>query len=341
MSKKHSEPDDGVTDMTMGVYRRVYAGFIRGRRINQLSLEAEAWFWRVNSAADDFGNAEGDPILCHAATKGRRNGVTTEQVTSWLQEMAFAGLIRFYDAEGDTYLHIMDFARRQPAGRNGKRVKRFPRSPWDDNDRFQDIKGESGGIQVNPDLSRCSDTHTHTHTQAQSSGGAADAALPVPADANRQPNRKPTKAKGKTRKPADERPTGTHSQAVAYFLNRWAERYPGKNYGFDNVGGAHVSWLLVKVGNDLEQFRAMTDAYLANETEFFAGHDLGLLKSQYRRFMVSKPSGGASSGSFDPGAPGRAPTEEELALISAPLSDDEAADYPGLVSRAKGGSSDA
>lgn len=30
-----------VTDLTRGVYRRLYAGFIKGQRINKISLQAE------------------------------------------------------------------------------------------------------------------------------------------------------------------------------------------------------------------------------------------------------------------------------------------------------------
>ena len=71
--------EDAVTDLTRGVYRRLYSGFIKGQRINKLSLQAEAWFWRVFAVADDFGNCEAEPELLRASTAGRRK-VTAKQV---------------------------------------------------------------------------------------------------------------------------------------------------------------------------------------------------------------------------------------------------------------------
>src|SRR6185369_944715 len=134
--------DEAVTDLTRGVYRRLYSGFTTGQRINRLSLQAEAWFWRILVTVDDFGNGHADPDLCHAKTAGRRlSKISAKQVSGWLREMKEAGLIEFYEAKGEPYLHIVGFEDSQPAGRNGKRIKRFP------------SLSESGCIQVNPDLS--------------------------------------------------------------------------------------------------------------------------------------------------------------------------------------------
>ncbi len=135
--------DPSITDLTRGVYRRLYSGFIKGQRINKLSLSAEAWFWRVLAAVDDLGNAEADPELCRSATAGRRV-VTTKQVSSWLTEMKKAGLISLYKAKGEWYLHVIGFEENQPAGKNGKRIQRVP------------VPGESGCIRVNPDVSSAS-----------------------------------------------------------------------------------------------------------------------------------------------------------------------------------------
>ncbi len=131
--------DDSVTDLTRGVYRRLYAGFTKGQRINRLSLPAEAWFWRVLATVDDFGNGDADPELCRAMTAGRRK-VTAGQVGKWLNEMNSVGLISFYEVKGERYLHVLKFPEWQPAGKNGKRFKRFP------------TPDEPKGIQVNPDF---------------------------------------------------------------------------------------------------------------------------------------------------------------------------------------------
>lgn len=154
--------DGAVTDMTRGVYRRLYGGFITGQRINKLTLNAEAWFWRVLVSVDDFGNGRADPELCKAKTAGNRK-VTTRQVSGWLREMATVGLVQFYTAKGEPFLHIIGFEENQPAGKNGKRFKRFP------------TPDESGCIQVNPDSSSASEiiTITKTTNEDKSSSKAA------------------------------------------------------------------------------------------------------------------------------------------------------------------------
>lgn len=148
-----------ITDLTRGIYRRLYAGFIKGRRINSLSLSAEAWFWRVLACADDFGNADAEPGLCYASTVGRRKGVSIKDVEKWLVELGESGLIQFYATEcGDKYLHVVGFEEMQPAGKNGKRVCRFPRPD------------ESGLIQNNPDFlnsSLASHSHSHSHSHSE------------------------------------------------------------------------------------------------------------------------------------------------------------------------------
>lgn len=130
-----------ITDLTRGIYRRLYAGFIKGQRISKLSLPAEAWFWRIMASVDDFGNVDADPALVYAATVGRRPGITIEDVAQFLVELGESGLIQFYaDESGDKYLHIVGFEEMQPAGKNGKRICRVPRPDG------------SKGIQVNPDF---------------------------------------------------------------------------------------------------------------------------------------------------------------------------------------------
>jgi hypothetical protein len=144
--------DDAVTDLTRGVYRRLYSGFITGQRINKLSLQAEAWFWRVLATVDDFGNGHADPDLCRAATVGKRK-IPARQISEWLRQMRNVGLIELYTAKGEPFLHVVGFEITQPAGKNGKRLKRYP------------LPDESDGIQVNPDSSSASDNDTDNDTQ--------------------------------------------------------------------------------------------------------------------------------------------------------------------------------
>ena len=166
-----------VTDLTRGVYRRLYAGFIRGQRICSVSLMAEAWFWRIHAAADDFGNLDGDPVLCHAATAGRRaEKVTVAEVAAMVDELVTAGLIRRYTAGGEYLLHVVGFTTFQPSGKNGKRLKRFPHSPWDN-------ESGSGGIRVNPSEASASHSHSHSHSEndSKNQNPAARGGAPSPA----------------------------------------------------------------------------------------------------------------------------------------------------------------
>jgi len=137
-----------VVDMTSGVYRRVYAGYITGHRINGLSLEAEAWFWRLNAVADDYGNMRAEPSLLVAETVGLRQ-IKTEKVLGLVDEIVSAGLAYRYSVGRDQYLHIVGFEERQPCGRNGRRFKRHPMHP-DAPSCVSGNPGESGGIQNNP-----------------------------------------------------------------------------------------------------------------------------------------------------------------------------------------------
>jgi hypothetical protein len=136
--------DSAVTDLTRGIYRRVYSGFIKGQRINRLPLESEAWFWRVLAAVDDFGNMEAEPELFRDATAGRRT-ITTQQAAQHMCQMAGHKLIEFYEVRGELYLHIIGFEDMQPAGKNGRRIRRCP------------IPDESQKIQGIPDVVSVSD----------------------------------------------------------------------------------------------------------------------------------------------------------------------------------------
>jgi hypothetical protein len=129
-------------DMTEGVYRRIYAGFLKNKKINSVSWMAEAWFWRLVVLADDYGNIDGDMrwLTVNAAPKRE---VDTKQAKILTDELRSAGLIMFYQVDGDDFINIPGFIDRQPANKNGRRIKRVPR-PEDGRG------GESEGIRVNP-----------------------------------------------------------------------------------------------------------------------------------------------------------------------------------------------
>lgn len=173
---------DLVTNMTHGVYRRLYSGATTGKRINSASLAAEFWFWRLHMICDDFGTFVADADLCRLAAAPRRD-ITDRQVSLWLTELERVGLIVLYKVGDDKYGQIIGFCDFQPAGKNGKRIRRYPVPT----SGVRVNPGESSGIQVNPggvQPSSASDTHTDTHTDTHAdtdAGGACQTQGNAPA----------------------------------------------------------------------------------------------------------------------------------------------------------------
>lgn len=158
-------------DLTKGHYRLIFAGFIKGQRINKVSLQAEAFFWRLFVSADDYGNYEGDPTLACAGTAGRRKNMNPKQVARFFAELHEAELVIPYVAKMEPFVHIVGFRKTQPAPRNGVRVRKFPSSPWDVDEYKSGGSGspvQSRSIQVSPKNSRSPNTHSHSHSNTHS-----------------------------------------------------------------------------------------------------------------------------------------------------------------------------
>jgi len=134
-------------DMTDGIYRRIYSGFVSNPKVNSLTWQAEAWFWRLVVLADDYGNhpANWRHLAAVASPVREISGVEAQSLT---EQILAAKLAILYEAEGQQYIHICGFTKRQPANKNGRRIQRFPMNP----DGVVD--GESGGIRVNPGESK-------------------------------------------------------------------------------------------------------------------------------------------------------------------------------------------
>lgn len=145
-----------ATDMSRGVYRRLYSALLHGRRINAVSDTAELLFCRLLLLADDFGNLNGDPKLIKATGFPRRSW-SIRKIEDALGELfksatsTSPSLITKYTVGGETYINITGFEEMQPKGRNGRRIRRCP------------------AIQVNPGESKtipCVQAH-HYHYQDQ------------------------------------------------------------------------------------------------------------------------------------------------------------------------------
>lgn len=163
-----------VVDMTSGVYRRIYAGFVRGKKINAVSMNAEAWFWRLHAVADDLGNLLAEPNMLASEAGGRRQ-IGVRQSEAWLKELVSVGLIEFYTHDGDRMIHICDFEIRQPAGKNGKRIQRVV-SQTEAKQGIQNNPGESRFPQASYSYS---DSDTYSDADSEIVASPADAGTPA------------------------------------------------------------------------------------------------------------------------------------------------------------------
>ena len=159
---------DFVVDMTQGVYRRIYGGFVNGKKICSVSEVAEAWFWRLLVSADDFGNLRAQPELLAPMLGGRRR-VPVEESERRVAELAQVGLIQLYTVDDERFIHIVGFTERQPAPRNGKRIKRVPGNP-----------GESRCVQIIPGELRASDSDSDSDSEDHSQHGGVRSHPPEP-----------------------------------------------------------------------------------------------------------------------------------------------------------------
>ncbi len=132
---------ESTIELWDGIYRRIYAAALRGKRINSVSLEAEAAFWRLHLVADDYGGFDADPLSLRVTAFRKRPEVTEPQIQKWLKELGESKLIQVYPVCEDTFGTIIDFIHFQPAGKNGRRVRKYPPPVH---------SGESKGIQGNP-----------------------------------------------------------------------------------------------------------------------------------------------------------------------------------------------
>lgn len=162
-----------TTDLTRGVYRRIYAGARTGKRINQVSIEAELLFWRLHCVADDFGNLAGDTYLVRIEAVPLRREWDDAKVGNLLDELASIdpkrSLIRFYDADGERYIHISGFIQRQPGNRSGRRIRKYPASPFEDEElAASGNAGESGEVLRNPGEPSAPQNQTQNQSESES-----------------------------------------------------------------------------------------------------------------------------------------------------------------------------
>lgn len=93
--------------------RVVRADILTSDSVNALSWQAEVFYRRLMSIADDFGRFEARPSLLRASLYPLKlDRVSEPDVVKWLGECSNTGLVRLYTIEGKEYLEILKFGQR-------------------------------------------------------------------------------------------------------------------------------------------------------------------------------------------------------------------------------------
>lgn len=110
---------------------RILRDWTDSKTIQILSWQEEVLFTRLIMKADDFGNFNGDPLMIKSLCFPRKDGVRVSDIECWLKKLEAAAIIRFYHANGDTFVHIRNFKQRLD-----KAKRKYPEEPvfFSDND---------------------------------------------------------------------------------------------------------------------------------------------------------------------------------------------------------------
>lgn len=95
---------------------RIISNAITGdKKVNDLSDDTSrlAFTWLI-TFADVDGRTNGDPALLRSMLFPRRRDITIEQIEGYIREWHNAGLIIWYEANGDWYIAFPNFAKHQP-----------------------------------------------------------------------------------------------------------------------------------------------------------------------------------------------------------------------------------
>ena len=129
---------------TMARGRIITNEITKDRQVNELSSDTSrlAFTWLV-TFADKEGRTYGDPALVRSMLFPRRDDITIEQMTAYIQEWQEAGFIQWYEAGGDRWIYFTGFDKNQPGLRKEKEPpSRIPPPPgWTEPPADDDADG--------------------------------------------------------------------------------------------------------------------------------------------------------------------------------------------------------
>ncbi len=76
------------------------------QRLSLVSAFAETLFYRLIVSCDDYGNFLADPRVIKGYLFPLKENVTIDEIDVALEDLHSVGLIRFYPARGEEYLHL-------------------------------------------------------------------------------------------------------------------------------------------------------------------------------------------------------------------------------------------
>lgn len=90
--------------------RVIREGILTSEAVNRLSAEAEVFYRRLHSVADDFGYYFASPTLLRAHCYPLKlDEVDDKKIKKWLYECEKEGLLFLYAKDGKDYLRIEKF----------------------------------------------------------------------------------------------------------------------------------------------------------------------------------------------------------------------------------------
>lgn len=113
-------------------------------KVNELPeiMDALLFTWMIPHT-DDFGRLGGTPSKVKGLVVPMRDDIKKEDVGRSLQRLADAGLILWYEAEGERVIQIVGFEKHQQ-GLHKRTRSQFPDPPAEHDELFSDFPGNSG-----------------------------------------------------------------------------------------------------------------------------------------------------------------------------------------------------
>ena len=105
--------------------RYLKQGICDSDSINALSDSAECLFYRLLVTADDYGRADGRPLVVKSKCYPIKESVTVKSIEKCLSELEQHGVIVRYEVDGKPYLQLQKWDSKPRAGKS-----KFPQPPY-------------------------------------------------------------------------------------------------------------------------------------------------------------------------------------------------------------------